>query len=264
MRRLRIPDFGSRICRFALLLLALPMAGCGKEKPGPLLCYCGAGIRLPVAEAIEAFQAQTGITIEADYGSSGILISRIRASQRGDLYMPGDAEYLDIAEKEGLLASRRDVCYWIPVILVRKGNPKGITKLADLTGQGIQLGLGDPRACAIGMVSEKLFEKNHISHDAIQKNLAFNSVTVNELGLQIKTGHLDAAIVWDAIAAQYADCAEAIAIPLAQNIVTRVPIGVLRFSRQKALAERFAEFLASEAGQAIFRKHHYTTELPAQ
>jgi len=231
---------------------------------GTLYLYCGAGIRLPVAEAVEAFHAQTGIAVECDFAGSGILISRIKASRRGDLYMPGDAKYVDLAAKDGLIASRRDVCFFIPVILVRKGNPKGIRSLADLAKPGTELGLGDPRACAIGEVCEKLFEKNAVPLDAVKKNTAFLSLTVNELGIQIKTGKLDAAIVWDAIAAQYADSGEILAIPPEQTIITTVPIAVLKVSTQPELAGRFADFLVSDAGQAFFRKHHFTTTAPGR
>ena len=234
----------------------------GTSAKGPLLLYCGAGIRPPVAEAAEAFQAETGVTVQCDYAGSGLLISKIKATKSGDLFMPGDAEYVDIAAKAGLVASQRDVCYFVPVILVRKDNPKGIKSLADLAKPGIQLGLGDSRACAVGQVSERIFAKNKIPLESIQKNLTFNAVTVNELGLQLKTGHLDAVIVWDAVAAQYAGSADVVAIPPEQNVVSRVPIAVLGCSKQPELAGQFADFLASDRGRAIFRKHHYTTDRP--
>jgi len=235
-----------------------------EKAKGSLLLYCGAAIRPPVAEAAEAFEAETGISVTPDYSGSGILISRIKASGRGDLFMPGDAEYVDLAAKDGLIESRRNVCYFVPVILVQKGNPKGIRALADLARPGLRLGLGDSRACAVGKVCDKLFEKNGISSESIQKNLVVQTATVNELGVQIKLGHLDATIVWDAVAAQYPGIAESVPIPSEQNIVTQVPVAILRSSAQAGLAARFADFLAGERGQAIFRKHHYTTALPAR
>jgi ABC-type molybdate transport system substrate-binding protein len=81
--------------------------------------------------------------------------------------------------------------------------------------------------------------------------------------VQVKTGHSDAAVVWDAIAAQYADSTEAIVIPPEQNIAAPVAVAVLKFSSQGPVAERFAAFLASDRGQAIFQRHHFTTARPA-
>jgi len=87
-------------------------------------------------------------------------------------------------------------------------------------------------------------------------------VTVNELGVQIKTGQLDATIVWDAIAAYYSKEAEAVAIPPEQNEISPVGIAVLSFSKNKDLSSRFAAFVAGEKGKTIFRKHNYTIDIP--
>ena len=248
----------------AFLVLVCGCRGAqGDKGRSTLRLYCGAGLQAVVADAVAAFRARTGITVEADYAGSGMLISRAKLDPKADLFMPGDVWYLEQIEKEGLLESRQMVTYFVPVILVEKGNPKGIRGLADLARPGVRLALGDSRACPVGRLSEQMFAKNGIDAAAVQKNLALSAVTVNELGIQIKTGKLDAVIVWDAIAAQFADCGEAIPIPAAQNVTTRVPVAVLRCSTQPAAAARLAEFLASESGQAIFRKHHYTTALPA-
>ena len=229
---------------------------------GTLTLYCGAGIRPPVAEVVEAFTADTGVTVRCDYAGSGVLLTRLRARPQGDLYMPGDVHYVDLAAKHNLVRSKHGVCYFVPVILVRKGNPKNIRTLKDLTRAGVRLGLGRPEACAIGRLVEKIFDKNRIDRDAVQKNLVFSSLTVNELGLQVKAGKLDATIVWDAVAAYYPDAAEPVAIPASQNIISRVAIGVLRSAKDTDLAERFVAFLTGPRARAIFRKHHYTIDPP--
>ena len=48
-----------------------------------------------------------------------------------------------------------------------------------------------------------------------------------------------------------------------QNVISTVPIGVLRFSEHKDLAGQFAEFAASKRGQDVFRKHNYRVNPPA-
>lgn len=171
---------------------------------------------------------------------------------------------MDRAEAFGLVATRRTVCYWIPVILVPKGNPKAIQSLQDLAKPGLRLGLGNPDACAIGQTCVKLFQKNAIPLDAIEKNTKVKTLTVNELGVQVKLGQIDATIVWDAIAAYYADTADAIPIPRDKNIVSQVAISLLNSARDRDLAMKFLDFLTGPAGQAIFKKHHYATSLPAK
>jgi len=230
----------------------------------PLFIYCGAGLRPAIDDVASTFTAKTGITVERDYAGSGMQIPRIRLTKRGDLFMPGDVWYIELAEKDGLVESKSMVCYFVPVIMVPKGNPKKVQSLKDLVGPGIRLGLGNPKSCQVGRLSEKIFAKNGIDADAVAKNLAFSSTTVNELGLQIKAGALDAAIVWDAVAAQYPDCAEVVAIPLEQNEISRVAVAVLKSSANPGGAAEFVKFLLGDEGQALFKKHHYRTAPPQQ
>ena len=238
-------------------------AAAGDVKPGAtIFLYAGAALKPALEELTEAFRAKTGSRVECDYGGSGMIISRVRLSKRGDLFMPGEKWYVDQAAQDGLVASQKNVCYFVPVILVQKGNPKNVKTLADLARPGLRLGLGNPKVCQIGRASEQLFAKNNIAKDAIEKNVAFSSVTVSELGLQVTMGQLDATVVWDATAAFYADKADAIAIPPAANEVSSVAVAILKFSEQPALAQEFVDFLASPDGQEIFRKQHFTTELP--
>ena len=257
---------GTPLWAWLMLVLALPLlpVGCG-EKSGDenrLLLYCGAGLRPPVAEAVQAFNREHGAVVECDYAGSEVLISRIKLTGRGDLYMPGDVHYVELAEKEGLTTSIHTVCYFVPVILVRKGNPKGIRTLRDLVRPDVTLGLGDPKACAIGRKAARIFAKNNIGEDEIEPRVVFRSLTVNELGIHVDVGKIDAAIVWDAVAAQYADSTDVVPIPREENVISTVAIGVLSFSEQPELVQKFVEFVTSEQGKATFKKHHYATELP--
>ena len=231
---------------------------------GSLYLYAGAGLQTAVEELGRAFTAKTGVPVESDYGGSGMLISRLRLARTGDLFMPGDRWYVDLAAKEGLVESAADVCWFVPVILVPKGNPKNIRGLADLARPGLRLGLGDARACQVGRATGEILAKNKLDAAAIRKNTVFSSVTVNELGLQIQTGQLDAAIVWDATAAQYTASADAVPIPPGENVFSHVTVAVLKSTKDRALADAFVRFLLSAEGQALFRKHHYRTEPPGK
>ncbi len=253
-----------------ILAMGLALVGCERGtttqpaggKAPTLMLFCGAGIQLPVAELCETFSEAYDCRIEADYAGSEVLLSRIKLKRQGDLYMPGDASYVEMAAKEGLIASSTPVCYFVPTLLVQKGNPKKITSLKDLTREGVRVGLGDINACAIGRQCRKIFKKNRIPWPEIAPNVKFQSLTVNELGVQIQAGSLDAVIVWDAVAKQYLRHGEIVEIPTRQNVISTVTIGILTFSDRKDLAEQFVAFAASEAGRAIFTKHDYRVDLP--
>jgi molybdate transport system substrate-binding protein len=251
-----------------ILIVAIGMLLCGckarksDSETKELLLYCGAGIRPPVEEMVEAFEREHGVKIVTDYAGSEVLISKIKLIHRGDFYMPGDKHYVDLATQEELILSQHSVCYFVPTILVQKGNPKNIRGLEDLLKPGLKLGLGDAKACAIGRKTKLILTKNNIAWEDIEKNLVFQSLTVNELGMQIQADSLDAVIVWDAIAKYYRNDGEEVPIPVGQNVISTVDIGVLKFTKNRSMAEKFVEFAVSNAGQDIFKKHLYRVEPP--
>ncbi|MBW7992279.1 MAG: extracellular solute-binding protein [Planctomycetes bacterium] len=253
-----------RVILAVIIIPAILFIGCDNKEDGQLelLLYCGAGIRPPANELIETFGREYGIKISPDYAGSEVLLSKIKLIQRGDLYMPGDKHYVEQAARADMILSQQSVCYWVPTILVRKSNPKGIHRLEDLLKPGIKLGLGDPQACAIGRTSKQILEKNNIKWEDIQKNLIFQSLTVNELGMQIQAQALDAVIVWDATAKYYIEHGDEIPIAIENNVISTVDIGVLKFTKHQELAEKFVDFVTSETGKAILKKHHYSTKPP--
>ncbi|HEC03504.1 MAG TPA: hypothetical protein ENI81_08205 [Phycisphaerales bacterium] len=252
-------------------VIALALIGCKAEDPEQsesesdskeLLLYCGAGIRPPAAQMAEAFEREHGVRVVVDYAGTEVLMSKIKLTRKGDLYMPGDKHYVDQAAQEGMILSQQSVCYFVPTILTQKGNPKNIRGLQDLVEAGLKLGLGDGKACAIGRKTKQIFAKNDIAWEDVEKNLVFQSLTVNELGMQIQAGSLDAVIVWDAIAKYYRDDGTEVPIPVENNVISTVDIGVLSFTENRSLAEKFLQFAASLRGRDIFVEHNYTVDAP--
>ncbi len=221
-----------------------------------LFFYCGAGLRPAADEISGLFTAETGVRVRTDYGPSSILLGRIRVSGEGDLFMPGDESYVGEAQELGLVYESRNAASWVPVIMVGAGNPKNIRGLSALAGPGIRLALADERTAAVGRVARLLFAKNMISSDDIEKNLTFEGVTVHDLATAVHLGHVDAAIVWEPVAAAY-DEAEIVFIPAEENIVSPIPIAILSFSGRKREAQEFVDFVLSEKGRDVFIKHNY-------
>ncbi|MBI5726008.1 MAG: extracellular solute-binding protein [Planctomycetes bacterium] len=248
----------------------LPREGAARLKdasaaqPGAtLLLYAGAGLRPAVEKVIEAFRAKTGITVEADWGGSSIILSRLKVAKRGDLFMPGDEYHIGLLKKDtDLVASSAPVCYFVPVILVPKGNPAKIKSVADLVRPGVKLALGRADQCQIGRNSQQIFAKAGLDAEAIKANTVFESTTVNELGVQVQTGHVSATVVWDAVANYYKKDAETIAIPPEQNVISQVNIAALKCGKFPDQARQFVEFITGPEGKAILTANQYQTEPP--
>jgi len=252
------------------LISSVLITGCSDERADngresaqtELLIFCGAGLQPPISELAEIFANENNLKILTDYAGAEVLLSKARLSKRGDIYIPGDKGYVDSAAAKGLILSQNSVCFYVPTIFVQKGNPREIKEIKDLLRPGIKLGLGNPDYIPVGRKARQIFEKNGISWKRIETNLKFQSATVNELCLQIQARSLDAVIVWDAVAQRYSKYGELIPIPRQQNVSSTVDAGVLKFTENCELAEKFVDFLCSEDGRAVFRKLNYRVDLP--
>ncbi len=246
----------------ALIAFLLAAVGCGSGAEARLLLYCGAGIRPPVDELVRLFEEERGISIKVDYAGSEVLLSKVKLSEKGDLYLPGDRHYVDQAEALGMIAARKRLFFFAPTILVAKGNPREIAGLDDLLDPRIRLGLGDPRSCAIGRKTRKLFALNGISWEKVLRNVTYQAITVTDLGAQIQARSLDAVVVWDATARYFGRHGDEVPIPNDRNIISAVHIGLLAWSEEQAAAMAFIDFAVSERGIDLFRRHNYRTTRP--
>ena len=222
-----------------------------------LLVYCGAGMKKPMDELGSQFEHECGVKVICNYAGSGHLLNQMELAQQGDVYQPGSAYYSTIARDKGFIDCEKSVAYHVPVIVVPKGNPANITGLDDLSQPGVRVALGDPRACAIGKLGDRILEKNDI-RDAVEANTIVRGATVNALILYASRGDVDAAITWKETVLVAPDETEAIGVPESENIIQTIPIGTLTFSENKESAEEFVDFVTSDYGKAVYEKYGFT------
>ena len=257
--------------RIAILLIAglavvasSCLSGCRRDESAgkAVKLYAGAGMRKGVDELIEAFSAQSGVPIDVEYGGSGPMMSRAKIQADGDLFMPGDVGWVDQLHADaGIVEDKKLVAYFVPVIIVRKGNPEKILQLEDLFRKGLTIALGN-EYCQVGKASAKIFKKNGLDIKNIDPQRLMRSKTVNELGLFVKTRRADAAIVWDAIAINNSDALDTIEIPLERNLISHVVVGMLSTGRHKDDARKFVDFIVGPTGQEILTRYGYRTSKP--
>jgi molybdate transport system substrate-binding protein len=244
----------------AALAAALALGGCSGPDEDAIVLYAGAGLRNAVEAAITEFEKAHGIKVVVDWNGSGTILAHAKARNSGDLFMPGDVWYVDqLHEQAGLIAAKTSVAYFVPVILVRKDNTKNIRSLADFVRADVRVALGNPKACQVGRLSTKLLARNGVDRTALDP---MESLTVNDLGVWVDTGKVDAAIVWDAIAVNYARSCRAIEIPKDKNIISHVVVGLMTTAKDPDKARKFIAFLTSPEGQAILNRHGLRTEAP--
>ena len=244
----------------AIALAALLTVGCGEEKK-TMLFHAGVGQRSSLNEIKELFcQRHPDVQVNFSYKGSGYFIADITRSQEGDLYMPGEEFYLLQAVERGFITDynpETDIAaYFITVMITPRGNPKGIRTIEDLAKPGVKVGLGNPKACAIGIWHEKTFKKAGI-WDAVRKNASMSAKCIPELGNAAQHKLIDGTIVWATTAVLYLRDCEVIPLEPKYRGVICLPVATLRFAKHPTEARLLKDLILSDEGKAIFQSHAY-------
>ena len=255
----------------SLLLIALAgsrlwrmdQGGSARGAAPSILVHCAKGLRPALEELAQEFERRTGTRVELAYGGSGTLLAQLQVLALGELYIAGDESYVSGTGAERPSARELELVDQVfslarmkPVIAVPRGNPEGVSALADLVRADLDVGLALPEAAAVGRVARDALEESGL-WEALHARAAVEEPTVTELANALALGTIDAAILWDATVAQW-DGLQAIHVPELDARVRDVTLGVLRASERPRDALRFARFLASsDLGAPTWERHGY-------
>ena len=218
---------------------------------GQLHVFCGAGLRQPMDQLVKTFETQTGHRVFIDYGGSGQLLTRIKASGQGDLFIPGALFYIHKLQKDGKIRTYRPIAPHTPVIGVNVKQAGRIKVFADIARPGIRLAMGDPKAMAFGRTAMTICERSGLK-DAILKNVTVYGATVKQLAMYVSQGSVDAAIIGRADAFQNQKTITIVPIPQDYFQAEVIAAAVLQSAADPDLAGKMADYLSSDAAVAVF------------
>lgn len=254
------PRFTLR-CAAPILALVLGSAGpvTGAET---LLVFAGAASKPPTEEAARLYEQKTGVKVELVFGGSGYVLSQMKLARQGDVYLPGSSDYMEKAKRDGdvFADSERVLVYLVPAINVQKGNPRNIRTLRDLTRPGLRVAIANPEGVCVGAYAVEIVEREFTPEEkaAFRRNLVNYTESCEKTATAISLRMVDAVIGWSVF--EHWDPARIETVPLAPEQVVRIgyiPVAVSRFTKNRAAAERFLDFLTGPEGRAIYARYHY-------
>ncbi len=235
-----------------LVVALVAMASPAKGDP-PLRLRCAAVLRPAMEQITRDYERERGVQILAQYGGSGHLLGGLQISHHGDLFMPADESYLDAAGE--LVVQRTPVVMLRSVLAVARGNPLGVSSLADLSRPDVRVGLADPDGASIGKLSREALQDEGLWEHTLRAVLVFKP-TVSEIAADLAIGAIDATILWNQTAASI-DAIEAVSDPALSRRRGVVSIGLLRASTRPEEAKLFAAYVAGPA-RIRFEEFGYT------
>lgn len=237
-----------------------------RDFSGTLLCYVANALR----DSHNAISSNYTVndpncTFASTFGASGSLLSSIRSSGKGDLYLPADESYISTA---GLLIRKIiPVAYQHPVLAVPIGNPRNIKSINDvLTIPGLAIAFADPNLASISSFSKAALQ-GASQWDAFSALFAdsgalapSNIANVDMAAQAVVNGIADVAVVWDTTVKSnnYRQQLQAVETAPLLEARARVVIGLLSSSRHQYAAEQYAMYMsASDRGAVIFEKYGF-------
>lgn len=240
---------------FVLLCLTTLQPAALSAADTSLFLWCGAGLRQPVDEILADFQKQTGQQVNVEFGGSGKLLARYEATGQGDVFLPGSHFYVEKLAAKGNVTVSFPVVLHTPVVAVNKAKADQVKTFADLAKPGLRVGLGDPKAMALGRTAEDILKNSGLEQE-ILKNVVVRAATVKQLALYVIKGDVDAAIIARADVFQNKDLSM-IEIDSSWYTPEIVKAAVLKTSPHPDEARNLAEFLSSPAAIETFGKYGF-------
>ena len=240
------------------LALIASAGGCAQEKQESITAFCGSASKPAMEEAAQVFEETTGIKVYLNFSGSGTMLSQMKVSESGDLYIPGSPDYMSIAEKDGVVYpdSVKIVSYLVPAILVPAGNPINIQSLLDLASPGIEIGIGNPQSVCVGLYAYEVFEYNNLLSE-IKPNIVTHAESCSKAASLVALKSVDAILGWR-VFAEWHDTIDVVYLePEQVPRLSYIPGAISTYTEDRENAQIFLDFLVSPRGQEIFSKWGY-------
>ncbi len=239
-----------------LVVTAMLMAACGGTggTAPTSMAPLGSSVFVFAASSLTAsfnalgtsFQsANPGVMVKLNFAGSPTLVLQIEQGAPADVFASADTTNMDKLKGDGLTTGTAQVFARNQLeIVVAPGNPKGITRLADLAKAGVIYITAGPTVPA-GKYALQALAKAGVS--VTPKSL---ETDVRSVVSKIELGEADAGIVYTTDVKAAGSKVQGVPIPDADNVIATYPIVAVKGATNSAAAGAFIAYVLSATGQS--------------
>jgi molybdate transport system substrate-binding protein len=199
-------------------------------------------------------QSHPAVSVVLNLAGSSALREQILEGAPADVFASADTSNMDaVVEGDEVRGEPRVFAHNRLVIAVPKGNPAGITGLADFGRDDLLIGL-----CAADVPCGE-FARRALANAGVTPKLDTNEPDVRALLTKIEAGELDAGITYVTDVASAKGTVDGIDIPQADNVVAVYPMAVLAHAPNPGGGRAFVAFVLSGPGQAILSEYGFAS-----
>ncbi|OPZ19300.1 MAG: putative binding protein precursor [candidate division BRC1 bacterium ADurb.BinA364] len=253
-RYLSAPEKGGRI--FEQMGFA-PIPGDAWADEPEIVYFSGTVNRLAIQDSIREFEEREGVRFTTVFNGCGILVGQMKSGGYCDAYQSCDESFLPPVAS--LFDGFAEVSQMEIVIATRKGNPKGIRSVEDLTREGIKIGVCNEQLSALGALTAHLLDAMGLK-ERVMANVVVQQAVGDMLVAQLVAGDLDAVIVYSANIATRRDSVDS--LPIGDEGARALQTFSIRSeSRYKNILRRFFEKLKSDVSLQRYEDASFTVLL---
>src|SRR5262245_60402110 len=235
------------------------LVGCGGKGASPQPATSSAGVTgtinvFAAASLTESFTqigkdfeaANPGTTVKFNFAGSSALATQINQGAPADVFASAAPTNMKVVTDAGNGDGTATTFVKNQlVIAVPKGNPKGITGLADLTKPGVKVALcAEQVPC--GAAAKKALTAANVKLTPVTLEQDVKAALS-----KVKLGEVDAALVYRTDAKAAAADVDGVEFPESAGAINEYPIVVLKNAPNKAGAQAFVAYVLSDKGKTV-------------
>ena len=246
------------------IILAPLCAGGSKENAAPakkteILISAAASLKDCIQELSAMYtEKNPQVTITMNFGASGALQQQIEQGAPADVFFSAGIKQMNALKEKGMMidSSVKNILE-NKVVLITPKNAAALDFFEDLAKSSIKkIGVGEPKSVPVGQYTEQIFQNLGLT-DKVASKLIF-AKDVREVLSWVETGNVDAGVVYETDAKISKDVTICSTAPEGSHKKVIYPIGVVKTSKHAAEAQKFVDFLFSDAAKEVFARYGFT------
>ncbi len=231
-------------------LLAVTACADGDDGPGAgtrtLTVFAAASLTDAFGAVADAFEeANAGVTVELNLAASSTLREQILSGAPADVFASADISDMTRVLDAGLAEGAENFATNEVQIAVPAGNPADVAGLADFADGDLLVGL-----CAEEAPCGRL-GRAVLANAGITPSVDTNEPDARSLLTKIRSGELDAGLVYRTDVLAAGGSVQGIVIPADDNVTATYPIVALGASAHPGAAAAFVDFVLSDEGRDL-------------
>lgn len=246
----------------ASALLALATSSAAITAPAAELnVFAAASLSDALRDLAKTYEPASGDKFRLNLGASSALALQIKNGAPADVFFSADEAKMDELAKAGLIVAdtRRSLLSNTLAIVVNAEGGAVISTPTDLTQPGIgRIALAEPQTVPAGIYAKEWLQKIGL-WGKISARLV-PTENVRACLAAVEAGNADAGIVYKTDALISKKVKVAYEVPIADGPKISYPLAVVKDTKQRDAARKFAAHLAGPEARAVFVKYGF---LPA-